>query len=274
MKKSLSIILALVMVFMTFTFTACRNDPEFKEVKGNGKPDTSSETEEETTTIVNTDLGLIQDEKTLVFAISADFPPYAYIEENEYLGIDIELMQAFSSSIGVELQFKNVDFDSVVDLVSTGNADCAGSGLTITEDRMQYIDFSDVYLADKAVILLPADEPDDAYTASDFKLAVANGQYIYYLDTENLNYTQFITLDDAVMAMQNSGCDGCIVYEEFAKEFIKDNPDYKIAATYSEDSYAMAFPKGSPLIPLFNQFIKDYKASGEFDKLLQKYDFM
>ena len=60
----------------------------------------------------------------------------------------------------------------------------------------------------------------------------------------------------------------------FAKQFVKNNPDYKIAATYCEDSYAMAFGKDSPLIPVFNQFIKDYKASGEFDELLKKYGLM
>ena len=82
---------------------------------------------------------------TLVMATNAAFDPYEYIEGGEIVGIDPEFAQALCDKMGYALEIEDMEFDSIIAAVVSGKADFGMAGMTVTEERMQQIDFTDTY---------------------------------------------------------------------------------------------------------------------------------
>lgn len=92
---------------------------------------------------------------TLVMATNAAFEPYEYIENGEIVGIDAEFGKALCDKLGYELQIEDMEFDSIIAAVNSGKADFGMAGMTVTEERMEQIDFTDTYCtAAQAIIVL------------------------------------------------------------------------------------------------------------------------
>ena len=83
------------------------------------------------------------DEKTtLVMATNAAFPPYEYKEGDNFAGIDIEIAQAIADKLGMTLEIKDVEFGSIVGGVQTGKFDMGIAGMTVTDERLESVNFS------------------------------------------------------------------------------------------------------------------------------------
>ena len=83
-------------------------------------------------------------------AISADFPPFEYYNENEELyGFDIDLMNYIGERSGFDIEFVNMSFDQLFSAVMGGDVDCAISAISITEERNNVIDYTIPYLSAK-----------------------------------------------------------------------------------------------------------------------------
>ena len=79
--------------------------------------------------------------------ISADFPPFEYMENNKLLGFDIDLMNYIAARIGYGVEFVNMSFDKLIPAVISGEVDCAISAITATDERESVVDFTRPYLA-------------------------------------------------------------------------------------------------------------------------------
>ncbi len=82
---------------------------------------------------------------TLVMATNAAFEPYEYIENGAVIGIDAEFAKALCDKLGYDLQIEDMEFDSIIAAVQTGKADFGMAGMTVTDERLQQIDFTDSY---------------------------------------------------------------------------------------------------------------------------------
>ena len=71
------------------------------------------------------------------------------------MGIDIDIAQAICDKLGMELQVDNIEFDAIITAVQSGRADIGIAGMTVTEDRLQSIDFTDTYATSTQVIIVP-----------------------------------------------------------------------------------------------------------------------
>ncbi len=91
---------------------------------------------------------------TLVMATNAAFEPYEYYDNNEIVGIDADLAQAICDKLGYELKIEDMEFDSIINAVQSGKADIGVAGMTVTEDRLESIDFSDPYTTATQVIIV------------------------------------------------------------------------------------------------------------------------
>ena len=94
--------------------------------------------------------------ETLVMATNAEFPPYEYWENNAIVGIDAEVAAAIADKLGMELEIIDMDFDAIINAVQSGKADIGVAGMTVNEERLQSIDFSDTYAKAKQVIIVRA----------------------------------------------------------------------------------------------------------------------
>ena len=91
---------------------------------------------------------------TLVMATNAAFEPYEYYENQEIVGIDADMAQAVCDILGMELKIEDMEFDSIINAVTSGKADIGVAGMTVTEDRLQSVDFSDPYTTATQVIVV------------------------------------------------------------------------------------------------------------------------
>jgi len=92
----------------------------------------------------------------LVMATNAAFKPYEYYEDNKIVGIDAEMAQAVADKLGMELEILDMDFDAIINAVQSGKANIGVAGMTVNEERLQSIDFSDTYAKAKQVIIVRA----------------------------------------------------------------------------------------------------------------------
>lgn len=105
----------------------------------------------------------------LVVATNAEFAPWEYKEGNQYFGIDMEIAQLIANELGLELVIDDMDFDMVVGAVGKQGVDIAMSGITITAERMNVINFSTPYYTESIVCVCKADDTslDSAGTVVD-----------------------------------------------------------------------------------------------------------
>ncbi len=90
----------------------------------------------------------------LIMATNAYFEPYEYYEGGKVVGIDADMAQAVADILGMELVIEDMAFDSIIAAVQTGKADIGVAGMTVTEDRLKNIDFTDSYTTAKQVIVV------------------------------------------------------------------------------------------------------------------------
>lgn len=98
-----------------------------------------------------------RDNGKLVMATNAEFPPYESMEGDKVVGIDADMMQAVCDILGMELEIENIEFDSIIPEIQSGKADVGAAGMTVTEDRLKNVDFSDSYATGTQVIIVRKD---------------------------------------------------------------------------------------------------------------------
>ena len=90
----------------------------------------------------------------LIMATNAEFPPYEFHEGDEIVGIDADFAQAIADKLGMKLVIEDMAFDSIIAAVQQGKADMGVEGMTVTEDRLKTINFTDSYYTGRQVIII------------------------------------------------------------------------------------------------------------------------
>lgn len=91
---------------------------------------------------------------TLIMATNAEFEPYEYHEGDAIVGIDVDIAQAICDKLGYELQIEDMEFDSIIPAVQSGKADFGAAGMTVNEDRLKNVDFTDTYANASQVMIV------------------------------------------------------------------------------------------------------------------------
>lgn len=91
---------------------------------------------------------------TLTMATNATFPPYESTVGDKIVGIDPDIAQAICDKLGYELAVTDMEFDSIIPAVNSGKADFGAAGMTVTEDRLKNVDFTDTYATSTQVIIV------------------------------------------------------------------------------------------------------------------------
>lgn len=91
---------------------------------------------------------------TLRMATNAEFQPYEHMDGGKITGIDVDMAQAIADKLGMELVIDNIEFDSIITAVQSGKDDIGIAGMTVTEDRLENVDFTDSYTTAKQVIIV------------------------------------------------------------------------------------------------------------------------
>ena len=213
---------------------------------------------------------------TLVMATNAEFPPYEYYEGENVIGIDAEIAQAIADKLGMELKIEDMAFDSIIVAVNSGKADMGMAGMTVTEDRLENVNFSDTYAHASQVVIVKEDStiasPDDL---SGKKVGVQLGTTgdAYAGDIEGATVERYNKGFEAVQALSQDKIDAVIIDGEPAKVFVEENEGLKILdEAFTEEDYAIAIAKDNDeLLEKINGALAELKESGDLDKIVDKY---
>ena len=216
-------------------------------------------------------LKAVQEQGVLVGATSPDFPPFEYLENNEPVGVEIEIMQAVAEKLGVTLKIEQVDFDSII----PGKYDVGMAGITVDEKRKKNVDFSDVFFTAAQKIVV---QPGSAIASKDDltgkTIAVQTGTTAESVCMDGgYELLSFTSNNDAVAALTSGKADAWVVDSEVAATLAEQQGLVVLDEAMTEEPYAFAFKKGSDtLVQAVNQALVELKADGTIQKIFEKYD--
>ena len=217
------------------------------------------------------------DEKeTLVMATNAEFPPYEYYDGEDVVGIDAEMAAAVAEELGMELKIEDMAFDSIIPAVESGKADMGVAGMTVTEDRLKNVNFSDTYAQATQVVIVKEDSDitgPDALAGKKVGVQLGTTGDIYASDIEDATVEQYNKGFEAVQALSQGKIDAVVIDGQPAQEFVKEVEGLKILdEAFTEEEYAIAISKDNEeLLGKVNDALAKLKESGKLDEIVAKY---
>ena len=218
-----------------------------------------------------------QESKVIVMGTNAEFKPFEYREGTEIVGFDIEISKAIAKKLGKELVIEDMAFGSLISALNNDKIDFIAAGMTVDDEKIKQVDFSQTYFHTKQVIIVK-EENNDVATVEDLvgkkvgvQLATTGDTAVS--KTKGVEVVRVNKGAQAVMDLQNGKVDAVVIDAEPAKEFIKGQDGLKILdAPFVEEEYAIAVKKGdSELLEAINETFDELKESGEYDKIYAQF---
>ena len=213
----------------------------------------------------------------LVMSTNAAFPPYEMTkDDNSFEGIDVEIAGAIAEKMGLTLQVDDMGFDAAQLAVQEGKSDICMAGLSVTEDRLAVMDFSDSYATGIQVIIVKDGSPVTADTLGDYMIGTQRATTGNIYCTDDYGDDHVVAYDDgltAVQALVNGQVDCVVIDSAPAQEFVKANPGLTILDTeYKIEDYAIGVAKGNTaLLDAVNAALADLTADGTVQSIIDKY---
>mgnify|MGYP005767048621 FL=1 len=252
---------------LTFTLAACgggtggtANTPSNNSESPAGNSETPA---------AESDMAYVKEKGTLVVGMT-DFKPMDYKDETgEWIGFDADMAKAFAESLGVEVEFIEINWDNKLMELDTKGIDVIWNGMTINDEVKAGASVSEPYCRNGQVVVVPADKAEDYQTVeslSGLNFAVENGsQGAAQLDELGLTYVAKTTQADALMEVASGASDACVIDLLMAGAMIGEGtsyPDLTYTVQLNDEEYGVAFRKGSDLTEAFNTFWKEAYDAG------------
>jgi polar amino acid transport system substrate-binding protein len=218
---------------------------------------------------------------TLTMGTNASFPPYEFYENETIVGIDAEIAAAIAEKLGMELKIEDMEFKAIIPAVTTGKIDFGMAGMTVTEERLQSVNFSETYATGiQAIIVKEGSEiknVDDLYAeGATWKVGVQDATTgdIYCTDDFGEDrVSKFPVGADAVEALKTGKVDCVIIDNEPAKAYVAANEGLAILDTqYAVEDYAIAVAlENTELLEKINGALKELIDDGTVKAIIEKY---
>lgn len=236
-----------------------------------------------TTSAEGDHLARIQAAGKITVATEGVWAPFTYHDEtsDELVGFDVEVAKEVAKKLGVEAEFKEVNFDGGLTGVQQGTFDMMANGVDVTEERSNSYDFTEPYAYDHAVIVTSADN-DSIKSFEDLKgKTTANSvgsTYAQMGEDNGASVTNVDTLGETMDLVLNGTVDATINANTSVQDYFytTGNADkLKVAATDSETTdYAYPLKKGTDndtLREAINKAIKELREEGKLKEISEKY---
>ena len=218
-----------------------------------------------------------EENKTLIVATHATFPPYEFYENGEIRGIDIDIMQAVCDKIGYTMEVADMEFGSIITAVATGKAHVGAAAISKTEDRAKSVNFTVSYATGiQSVIVKDGGKVASLDDLGDAMIGVqqdttgdiyATGEFG---DDHMLRYNKGA---DAVQALASGKCDAVIIDNGPAQVYVELNPGLSLLDTpYELEEYSYEISYDQPeLYELVNNALQDLIADGTVQGIIDTY---
>lgn len=216
---------------------------------------------------------------TITVAINSASMPFVYLKNNQFVGFDVEFVTAFAKEYGYKVEFEDTAFAAILGGVQSEKYDLGISGITITEERRESMDFSDVYhIEDLAVIIRSEASADDLAQFNTASLGVVTGSLYGGYSKEqfpNAKIKEFNNFSDVLVALKQGKVDGIML----------DKPNFNSVARTDKNLSCITVPAysveigfgfqkndgGDALQTQMNEFLQELKENGRIDELIDKW---
>ena len=280
MKKILAFAMASAMVL---SLAACGGGTSTSSSKSSapatsGAQDSSSSSAAPSGSFTTVEAGKLH------MSTNAEFPPYEMLDDaGNPIGIDVEVAAAIANKLGLELVVDDMSFDAALLAVQNGQSDIAMAGITVSEDRLAKMDFTDSYATGVQVVIVKegSDVTMDNLGEKMIGTQMGTTGYIYASDTpDNGGYGEdhvigYETGAVAVQALVSGQVDAVIIDNLPAQSYVEANAAAGLTileGTWVEEDYAIALQKGNTeLMAAVNGALNELKADGTFQGIVDKY---
>ncbi len=207
------------------------------------------------------------------------FPPFeSQSDSGELVGFDIELIQAIGEQAGVDVEFESLPFDGLIPALQAGTIEAAISGMTITKERSETVDFSRPYF--RAGLAIAVDSEDSETTSLENLEGKTIAVQIGTTGAEmagSIKDAKVTTFDSAPLALQelaNGNADAVINDAPATLDAIATGniPDIKVVGELlTEEFYGIAMPKDSPNREILNAALNELLENGTYDTIYEKW---
>ena len=292
MKKWIAMLLAALMVF-SMAACAAKNEPAADQANDQTAADTqTSEPAEDTAsgedaapaadqTAADSDMAYVQSKGTLVVGIT-DFAPMDYQNESgEWIGFDADMAKAFAESLGVSVEFVEIDWDNKLLELGSKSIDCVWNGMTLTDEVTSAMSCSNAYCNNSQVVIVPADKAADyadveACKALSFAVE-AGSAGMAEVEKLGASFTEVKDQATALMEVAAGTADAAVIDALMAGAMVGEGTGYEtLAYTVSlnadeGEQYGVGFRKSSDLTQKLNEFFHASFADGSMQKAAETY---
>ena len=292
MKKWIAMLLAALMVF-SMAACAAKNEPAADQTNDQTAADTqTSEPAEDTAsgedaapaadqTAADSDMAYVQSKGTLVVGIT-DFAPMDYQNESgEWIGFDADMAKAFAESLGVSVEFVEIDWDNKLLELGSKSIDCVWNGMTLTDEVTSAMSCSNAYCNNSQVVIVPADKAADyadveACKALSFAVE-AGSAGMAEVEKLGASFTEVKDQATALMEVAAGTSDAAVIDSLMAGAMVGEGTSYD-SLTYTVslnaeegEQYGVGFRQGSDLADALSDFFKAAYADGSMQACAETY---
>ena len=294
MKKIIALLLACMMLIAC---TACAaktetaapaqdasSEPAAAETAAAETPaaeETEAASEEAAQTAADSDVAYVQANGKLVVGIT-DFAPMDYQDENgEWIGFDADMAKAFAESLGVSVEFVEIDWDNKILELGSKSIDCVWNGMTLTDEVTSAMSCSNAYCNNSQVVIVPADKAADyadveACKALSFAVE-AGSAGMAEVEKLGASFTEVKDQATALMEVAAGTSDAAVIDSLMAGAMVGEGTSYD-SLTYTVslnaeegEQYGVGFRQGSDLADALNDFFAAAYADGSMQTCAETY---
>ncbi len=224
--------------------------------------------------------------REVAVAVENAYPPLQFMQGDRAVGWEYDAMAEIARRLNLTVDYQTISWDAMIPAVSQGQFDLGMTGITIREDRMELVDFSDPYMRSEMVMMVRGDEErfsDAAGFAADPDLLMAAqpGTTPFYVGVyevldgqeDNPRIVKFETFGAGVEALRSGDVDLVLTDGTAGAGYVAaSNGGLKIVGEkLGTEDFGFIFPKGSDLVEPINAAIAAMKADGTIEALDRKW---
>ena len=280
MKKFLSMVLALALALSLAACGGTGNNGGNTTGNG-GNANTSAGTNTSADADTGDDAGeagfTTVEAGKLIMSTNAAFPPYEMTtDDGGFEGIDVEIATAIAEKLGLELQIDDMDFTAALEAVQAGMSDMAMAGITVNEERLAVMDFSDTYATGVQVVIVKEGSDVTLDNLGEQLIGVQNGTTGWQFCSDDFGDDHVAAFDNGITAVQalvNDQVDCVVIDQGPAEVFVSENPGLTILETeYAMEDYAIGVNKGNTaLLDAINGALAELQEDGTIQSIIDKY---
>jgi len=208
---------------------------------------------------------------------NAEFAPFESMDGDKIVGFDMDLIDAVSKNIGVEIEIKNMSFDGLLPALQSKKVDLIIAGMTATEERKKAVNFTNSYYIANQVIITAKNSDDivsfDGLKGKKVGVVLGFTGDVVASKIDGVELKKYNAGYAAIMDLKSGKIDAVVLDSEPAKNFVKNNDGLKLtSATGEKEEYAMAIGKeNNELLEKVNNALEVLKKDGTYDELLKKW---